>query len=40
MNTGFGPYGVVSAGEIFGTLVILAVALLALAWMGQRTRRT
>lgn len=31
MNTGFGPYGVVSAGEILGTLVILAVALLAMA---------
>jgi hypothetical protein len=40
MNNGFGPYGVVSAGEILGTLVILIAALLAGTWMAYRTRRT
>ena len=40
MNNGFGPYGVVGAGEILGSFVILIAALLAVAWMAYRTRRT
>ena len=36
---GFGPHGVISAGEIIGTLVTLTLALCAFIWMGYRTRR-
>jgi len=38
MPHGFGPYGVVTAGELFGSLGILGLALVAMAVMGYRTR--
>lgn len=40
MNKGFGPYGVISTGEIIATLVVLTLALTAFVWMAYRTRRS
>lgn len=39
MGNGFGPYGVISAGEIGGTLVVVALAFAWFGWMAYRTRR-
>jgi hypothetical protein len=40
MEHRFGPHTVIGTGEITATLVMLAVALLAFAWMAYGTRRT
>lgn len=40
MEHGYGPHGIISGGEIAGTLVVIAVALVAFIWMAYRTRRT
>jgi hypothetical protein len=37
MPHGFGPYNVITSGEIVGTLVVLAMAVVAFLWMANRT---
>jgi hypothetical protein len=39
MQHGFGPYGIVSPGEVFATLAVLCLALAAVTWMAYLTRR-
>jgi hypothetical protein len=38
MPHGFGPHGVVTPGELAGSLIILALSLTAFAVMAYRTR--
>jgi hypothetical protein len=40
MENRFGPHTVIGSGEITATLIMLAVALLAFAWMAYGTRRS
>jgi hypothetical protein len=39
MPQGFGPHGVISLAEIVITLSVLVTALIAVTYMGYRTRR-
>lgn len=38
MASGFGPHDIISLGEIIATLGVLALALVAFAWMAHRNR--
>jgi len=38
MTKGFGPYGIITNGEVFITLVVAAAALCAMLYMAYRTR--
>lgn len=33
--TGFGPYNIISLGEVLATLVVLALSLIAFTWMAR-----
>lgn len=40
MSNGLGPHDIIGPPEIIGTLVVLAFALMAMAWMAYETRWT
>ncbi|HVU01133.1 MAG TPA: hypothetical protein VHE30_05250 [Polyangiaceae bacterium] len=39
MQHGFGPHSVITSGEVTGTLVTLALAVVAFVWMAYKTRK-
>jgi hypothetical protein len=39
MEHGFGPYGIITNGEVFGTLIVAVAAICAMLVMAYRTRR-
>ncbi len=39
MSHGFGPYNIISAGEIVATVTVFTLAVAAFVWMAYKTRR-
>lgn len=39
MQNGFGPYGIITSGEVFATLILLCGVITAMLIMAYRTRR-
>jgi hypothetical protein len=39
MANGFGPYNIISSGEIVATAAVLLFAVVAFVWMAYRTSR-